>query len=548
MITVGGGETITTTCTISVVEGFEAAAPDCVIFDTSPTDTIGTCLPIVPQPDLTQVTLTMAVAGAGSGTTNPAVGTYTLAYDYGEVVDISALINTGSVFTGWSENVAVPGLASTTVTMNGDQTVTATFDLTQVTLTMAVAGAGSGTTDPVIGTHTYDYGEVVDIEAIAAVGSVFTGWSTNANIDDDTAAITTVTMNGDQTATATFDLLTNDEYTLTVNIVGSGSVTKSPDQATYLSGIVVTLDPQAAADWTFTGWSGDLSGSNDPKNITMNSDKTVTATFTQTTSPEPVDLGTAARFGIFGGSAGMTNTGNKTVITGSGGNTADIGTIATGNSAITGFHERDGGAASIIDDSYSDTLGADSGQVTGRIYTCTVSTTGPTVAAVNDVSCGIATQARLDAEAAYIALAAMPSDGTLAGNLANLTIPPGVWTNSSSVLIEGGDLTLDAGGDANAVFVFQIGSTLTVGGPGVAAPQSIILTGDAQAKNVFWQVGTAATINAGGGGTMEGTIIANSGVTFSTAGKTDITRLNGRALSLISSVTMVNTVITVPAP
>jgi hypothetical protein len=143
----------------------------------------------------------------------------------------------------------------------------------------------------------------------------------------------------------------------------------------------------------------------------------------------------------------------------------------------------------------------------------------------------------------------MPSDGVLAGNLAGTTINPGVYTNASSVLIQGGDLTLDAQGDANAVFVFQIGSTLTVGGPGAAFPQSIILAGGAQAKNVFWQVGTTATINAAGGGTMVGTIIANSGVVFSTAGNgAPPLILVGRALSLISSVTMVNTVVNVPLP
>jgi hypothetical protein len=272
------------------------------------------------------------------------------------------------------------------------------------------------------------------------------------------------------------------------------------------------------------------------------------AILTVTNAP---NLRTAARYGIFGGSAGMTNTGNLTVITGSDGNTADIGTIATGNGDITGFHERAGGAASTVDDSYSDTLGVDSGQVTGRIYTCAPSTTGPTVGAANATSCAMATLARLNAETAYNALVAMPSDGAPpgAGNLANQTVYPGVWTPAAgSLIIEGGDLTLDAQGDENAVFVFQMASTLRVGGPGVAAPQSIILIGSAQAKNVFWQVGSAATINAGGGGTMVGTIIANAGVTFSTAGKTAITTLNGRALSLGASVTMVNTVINVPAP
>ena len=84
------------------------------------------------------------------------------------------------------------------------------------------------------------------------------------------------------------------------------------------------------------------------------------------------------------------------------------------------------------------------------------------------------------------------------------------------------------------------------GGPGAAAPQSVILSGGAQAKNVFWQVGAAATINAGGGGTMVGTIIAKTGITFSTAASVDVVTLNGRALSLGASITLVDTVINVP--
>jgi hypothetical protein len=75
-----------------------------------------------------------------------------------------------------------------------------------------------------------------------------------------------------------------------------------------------------------------------------------------------------------------------------------------------------------------------------------------------------------------------------------------------------------------------------------------VLANGAQAKNVFWQVGSAATINAGGGGTMVGTIIARTGITFSTAGALAVTTLNGRAISLGPVVTLVNTVINVPAP
>jgi hypothetical protein len=250
--------------------------------------------------------------------------------------------------------------------------------------------------------------------------------------------------------------------------------------------------------------------------------------------PPVVNLRSAAPFGTFGGSAGMTNQGILTIING------DIGTIATTTSTVTGFHDTEG-------DIFTET-GSNIGGVNGKIYTCTNSVTGPNSTGVNAAYCALATQARLDAQTAFNFLALMPSNGVLAGNLAGTTINPGVYTNSSSVLIQGGDLTLDALGDANALFVFQIGSTLVVGGPGAAFPQSIILAGGAQAKNVFWQVGTFATINAGGGGTMVGTIISQSGVSFSTAGNVALVTLNGRALSLVASVTMVNTVINVPAP
>lgn len=270
----------------------------------------------------------------------------------------------------------------------------------------------------------------------------------------------------------------------------------------------------------------------------------VGTTPTTTSSAISTLLGAAARFGIFGGSAGMTNTGNQTVITGSGGNTADIGTTATGTSSITGFHD------SAPSDVYTEVPAVNVGNVTGKIYTCTNSTTGPTSAGANAASCTTATNARAAALATYNALVAQPAGPNAgSGNLANLTLAPGVYTAAAgSFMMQGGDLTLDAQGDANAIWVFQMATTLTVGGPGVAAPQSVILAGGAQAKNVYWQVGSAATINAGGGGTMVGTIISQAGATFSTAGKTAISTLNGRVLSLGASVTMVNTVINVPAP
>jgi hypothetical protein len=253
---------------------------------------------------------------------------------------------------------------------------------------------------------------------------------------------------------------------------------------------------------------------------------------------QPVALGAAAPFGNFGGSAGTTNQGLLTVVNG------DIGTTAA-STLITGFHHGLPAAGC----TYTETA-LNVGTVNGGIFTAAPP---PTVACPTDGTAAtflIAQNARADALAAYNALVAMPGGPDPgAGNLANLTLAPGVYTAAGGTfMIQGGDLTLDAQGNANAVWVFQMATTLTVGGPGAAFPQSITLANGAQAKNIFWQVGSAATINAAGGGTMEGTVISQAGAAVSTPGNVAIVTVNGRLLSLGASVTVVNTVINVPAP
>ncbi|MEJ6023478.1 Ig-like domain-containing protein [Ramlibacter sp. PS4R-6] len=252
--------------------------------------------------------------------------------------------------------------------------------------------------------------------------------------------------------------------------------------------------------------------------------------------PPSVALGSSSLFGAFGGSAGVTNQGLNTVING------NLGTTAV-STAVTGFHDAGPGCT------YIET-GLNVGTVNGLIYTAPPP---PTIACPNEgtaTTFAIATQARADALAAYNALVAMPGGPDPgAGNLANKTLAPGVYTAAAgSFMIQGGNLTLDAQGDANAVWVFQMATTLTVGGPGAAAPASIIMANGAQAKNVYWQVGSAATINAAGGGTFYGTVISQAGAAISTPGNVALVTINGRVLSLGASVTMVNTVINVPAP
>ena len=262
-------------------------------------------------------------------------------------------------------------------------------------------------------------------------------------------------------------------------------------------------------------------------------------------------LGAAAGFaGLAGGGAGMTNQGTSTVIQGAQGQPVSIGTTAA-STTVTGFHDNSMAYVS-----------PNPGPASGCTYTETPLNIGLVNGTINtdapppDISCptegtaatkAIADQAALDALAAYNDLAGRPGAIDPGANLGGLTLAPGVYaTASGGFLITGSDLTLDAGGNPNAVWVFQMANTLTVGAAGL--PRSIILAGGAQPKNIFWQVGSAAVINAAGGGTMVGTIISSAATSFSTAGNAAITTLNGRALALTASVTLVNTVINVPAP
>lgn len=195
-------------------------------------------------------------------------------------------------------------------------------------------------------------------------------------------------------------------------------------------------------------------------------------------------LGTAQSFAVLGASA-VTNTG-PTVVTG------DLG-VSPG-SAVTGF------PPGIV--------------VGGTIH----------------VTDAVATQARNDAITAYNALAGLPCNTNLTGqDLGGLTLTPGVYCFASSAQLTG-TLMLDAQGDPNAVFVFQIGTTLTT-----AAGSSVIVKNGAQACNVFWQIGSSATVgtNIAPANALVGTFLSLASVTLQTGAN-----IIGRVIALNGAVTM----------
>ena len=244
------------------------------------------------------------------------------------------------------------------------------------------------------------------------------------------------------------------------------------------------------------------------------------STGTQACTPG-VALGAAASFGAFGGGAGLTNQGINTVVNG------DLGTTAA-CTLVTGFHD--------ALHTYTQTP-LNVGAVNGAINCAPPAPGTPATMA-------IATQARADAQTAYNNLAALPPGSDPgAGQLGGITLLPGTYTSALGTFdVTTGDLVLDAQGDSNATWVFQSASALTVGLP--ATPRHVLLINGASARNVYWQVGSAARIETGS--LMVGTIIAPAGVTISTAGQTIQTTLVGRAIGLTASVTLVNTTIVAP--
>jgi hypothetical protein len=135
--------------------------------------------------------------------------------------------------------------------------------------------------------------------------------------------------------------------------------------------------------------------------------------------------------------------------------------------------------------------------------------------------------------AAYNAAAGAASTATKAGDLGGQTLFAGVYTSSSSLGITG-TLTLDAQGNPNAQFIFQIASTLTT-----ATGSNVLLINGAQPSHVFWQIGSSATL--GTSSSLSGNILALSSISLGTGAT-----LQGRALARNGAVTLLSNTITSP--
>ena len=184
---------------------------------------------------------------------------------------MEAVPNAGYTFSNWTGDLSGRTNPATLV-MEADRSVTAGFALRTYSLTVA-EGHGSVTKSP--DQASYNHGERVTVEAVPNAGYTFTNWTGDLSGSTNPA---TLVMEADRSVAAGFAL---KGHRLTVTAVG-GSVTRSPAKAGYNRGETVTLEAVPNTGYSFTNWSGDLSGSTNPVRLAIDADKSVTAGFALT--------------------------------------------------------------------------------------------------------------------------------------------------------------------------------------------------------------------------------------------------------------------------
>jgi hypothetical protein len=222
----------------------------------------------------------------------------------------------------------------------------------------------------------------------------------------------------------------------------------------------------------------------------------------QTEVQATIDLGSTSDYVILAGSL-ISNIPTSAII-------GNVGLSPAAGSEISGFGDT---------------------EITGTVYT--VDATGPAGSVTDAVGL---TAAKGELTTAYNDAAGRTSTDIvlLEGNIGGLTLTPGLYKSNGSLEISSGDLTFDAKGNANAVFIIQITSSLNT-----TSGRKIILSGGALASNIFWQVGTSATI--GTTSFFKGTIMADQSISVNTGAN-----IEGRLFARIAAVTISSSTITKP--
>jgi Ice-binding-like/Bacterial Ig-like domain len=434
--------------------------------------------------------------GAGADTTDPRV-TSTNPADLAMTVSTNQKINAtfsegmdSSTLTGATFILTGPGITpvSGTVTYSTIGT-TATFTPNSA---LAINTA-----------YTATIASGVQDLAGNALGSAFSWTFTTGATPDSTAPTVISTTPADGVSSVSLSAAANATFskamdpstitTVTFGLTGPGTTPVAGKVSYDVASRIATFTPASALAGGTTFTATITTGAKDLAGNALASNFVSSFVTGSAAGQGPIDLGAATNFAVLA-QATVTNAG-ATIVNG------DIG-LNPGIS-VTGFPP---------------------GTING-----TIQIGNPPAVAAN---ASLAT--------AYAAAVAVPAGTPIIADLGGQVLSPGVYTAAAAATIASGNLTLDAQGDANAVWIFQIGSTLVT----TATVGNVILANGAQASNVFWQVGSSATI--GTNTTFQGTILADTSITVTSG---DI--LNGRALAAAvvatGAVTLDTNIFTLPA-
>jgi hypothetical protein len=515
--------TITTagTFTVAVAGVGGAAVAGAVTYDAASNAALFT--PTAALTASTQYTATITTA-AQSAQGNPLAANYVWSFTTGLAVNGSAPTVVSTIPANAAQLVPLNQKISATFSAPMDPT---TISLTG-TFTVAVAGAGGAAVPGTVSyagrtavftptanlTGTTQYTATIttaakDLTGVAMAANFVWSFTTLATVNTTPPTITVTNPASaapavpiDKTISATFsaamDPTTITNATFTLSVAGGGaSVTGTVvyDSVSQIATFTPSANLLSSTQYTATisNLAKDLSGNALAAGVAPNP-WSFTTSAAVGTGQAPVNLGTASSFALMATATITTTT--PTVING------DVG-----------LHP---GTAQLIPPS----------EVNGTIH-------------INDAA---VIQAQADLLAAYSdAVSRSTNAQSLPGNIGNLTFTPGLYTNSSSVLISGGNFTLDAQGDPNAVFIFQMGSTLTT-----ATNSQVVLAGGAKAGNIFWQVGSSATL--GIASIFKGNVLAAVTITLNSGTVVEGRMFAGSAGNATGAITVNASTVTVPAP
>ena len=211
-----------------------------------------------------QYTLELEVDGEGQIAADPDGQTYASE----TTVELTAEADSGWVFTGWAGDLGGEENPAE-LTMDADKQVSAEFSKAYRVQTSA-DGGGVVSADP--DRDWYVTGKEVELSAEADSAWVFSGWTGDLGGDDNPA---TITVDDDQQITGVF----TRTYRIDLDAETGGQITATPDRQEFEEGENVELSATAEQGYHFTGWEGDLGGEENPVDITIDSDKQITATF-----------------------------------------------------------------------------------------------------------------------------------------------------------------------------------------------------------------------------------------------------------------------------